>query len=233
MELIKCPRCGEMYSSSYRRCPFCEEEDRPRKKAVNKRVSHHVSEKKQTHSARGPMIVVLVVVLALLSWYLFGGKVLEKLNETRQNEVEDGTGDPIDPSYDPSISDEPGIIDPNEPTPPTVDDPNGTDEPGGTDDPSTSDNTTQPTVDVSSLTLKTNVGSLQKDANGTYDCTVKMSESIRLVLQGTDAQVTWSSADPSILTVDADGLLKPVKVGMTTVTASVGGASVECIIRVK
>ena len=29
MDLIKCPVCGEKYSSSYRRCPFCEEEDRP------------------------------------------------------------------------------------------------------------------------------------------------------------------------------------------------------------
>ena len=69
--------------------------------------------------------------------------------------------------------------------------------------------------------------------NGRYDCTIKASESIKLIVKGTDAAVSWSSADSSIVTVGADGLLKPAKVGTTTVTASVGGATLECIVRVK
>ena len=63
MDLIKCPVCGEKYSSSYRRCPFCEEEDRPRKVSGKRRGGHHVAERKHTHSARGPLIAVLLVVL--------------------------------------------------------------------------------------------------------------------------------------------------------------------------
>ena len=35
MNLLKCPRCGEEYSPSYRRCPFCEEGDHPRKIKYN------------------------------------------------------------------------------------------------------------------------------------------------------------------------------------------------------
>ena len=35
MDLLKCPRCGEEYSPSYRRCPFCEEGDHPRKIKYN------------------------------------------------------------------------------------------------------------------------------------------------------------------------------------------------------
>ena len=65
MDLIKCPVCGEKYSSSYRRCPFCEEEDRPRKVSGKRRGGHHVAERKHTHSARGPLIAVLLVVLAV------------------------------------------------------------------------------------------------------------------------------------------------------------------------
>ena len=82
MDLIKCPICGEMYSPSYRHCPFCEEEDRPRKAA---RRGHHVSEKKRTHSARGPITAVLLVVLVVMSWYLFGDRFMEKVKENRRN----------------------------------------------------------------------------------------------------------------------------------------------------
>lgn len=98
MDLIKCPVCGEKYSSSYRRCPFCEEEDRPRKVSGKRRGGHHVAERKHTHSARGPLIAVLLVVLAVFSWYLFGGKFMEKIQEDRTNDVENVDPTPVDPT---------------------------------------------------------------------------------------------------------------------------------------
>ena len=226
MDLIKCPICGEMYSPSYRHCPFCEEEDRPRKAA---RRGHHVSEKKRTHSARGPIAAVLLVVLVVMSWYLFGDRLMEKVKENRRNEVETVDPTPVDPTpvdptpVDPTpVDPTPADPTPDDPTPPVVEEP---------DTPPVTEPT--PTVDPASLSMKTNVGSLQKDVNGRYDCTIKASESIKLIVKGTDAAVSWSSADSSIVTVGADGLLKPAKVGTTTVTASVGGATLECIVRVK
>ena len=27
MSLLKCPKCGEMFSDSYKTCPFCEEDE--------------------------------------------------------------------------------------------------------------------------------------------------------------------------------------------------------------
>ena len=124
MDLIKCPRCGEMYSSSYRRCPFCEEEDYPRK-APSRRGGHHVSEKKHTHSARGSMAAVLIVVLAVLSWYLFGGKLVEKFSKDPAQPSENVTpvtddkteepDDTNDPTNDPGT--EPDAADPNTPDP--------------------------------------------------------------------------------------------------------------------
>ena len=205
MDLIKCPVCGEKYSSSYRRCPFCEEEDRPRKVSGKRRGGHHVAERKHTHSARGPLIAVLLVVLVIFSWYLFGGKFMEKIQEDRANDVENVDPAPVDPTP----------VDPT-PAPPVV-------EP----EPET------PTVDPAALTVGTNVGTtLKKDDSGRFDCTIRMSDSIQLILRGTDAAVTWSSEDTSVVTVSADGKLKPVKAGTANVTASVGGATVRCVVRI-
>ena len=203
MDLIKCPVCGEKYSSSYRRCPFCEEEDRPRKVSGKRRGGHHVAERKHTHSARGPLIAVLLVVLVVFSWYLFGGKFMEKIQEDRANDVENVDPAPVDPT-------------PVDPTP-VVEDP----------EPAT------PTVDPSALTVGTNVGTtLKKDDSGRFDCTIRMSDSIQLILRGTDAAATWSSEDTSVVTVSADGKLKPVKAGTANVTASVGGTTVRCVVRI-
>ena len=230
MDLIKCPVCGEKYSSSYRRCPFCEEEDRPRKVSGKRRGGHHVAERKHTHSARGPLIAVLLVVLVVFSWYLFGGKFMEKIQEDRANDVENVDPTPVDPAPVDPVQDDPSdtpidpietpddpAVTPDEPAPPVVEDP----------EPAT------PTVDPSALTVGTNVGTtLKKDDSGRFDCTIRMSDSIQLILRGTDAAATWSSEDTSVVTVSADGKLKPVKAGTANVTASVGGATVRCVVRI-
>ena len=224
MDLIKCPVCGEKYSSSYRRCPFCEEEDRPRKVSGKRRGGHHVAERKHTHSARGPLIAVLLVVLVIFSWYLFGGKFMEKIQEDRANDVENVDPAPVDPTpvdptpVDPTPDDPtPDDPTPDEPAPPVVEDP----------EPAT------PTVDPAALTVGTNVGTtLKKDDSGRFDCTIRMSDSIQLILRGTDAAATWSSEDTSVVTVSADGKLKPVKAGTANVTASVGGTTVRCVVRI-
>ena len=39
MSLIKCKKCGEMFSDSYKTCPFCEEDD-----AYYGRSEEHTSE---------------------------------------------------------------------------------------------------------------------------------------------------------------------------------------------
>ena len=237
MELIKCPYCGEEYSPSYRRCPFCEEEGYSRRSP--KHSSRHVSEKKRTHSARGSLAVVLVIVLAGFSWYLFGGKFMEKLRaddlpspgqSDTQTPADPGSSTPEVPDVPDGSADDPAVTDPTVTDP--VDDP-GTDEP--TPPVVTEPDEPTPSVDPAKLTMKTNVGSLPK-APGTdsYDCSITTSDTyIKLVVQGTDAQVTWSSANTSVVTVASDGTLKPLKAGTATVTASVGGAQLDCIVRVK
>ena len=107
MDLLKCPRCGEEYSPSYRRCPFCEEGDHPRKiskhNGTGKGGGRRVSDKKQTHSARGAMAAVIVVALLLLSWSLFGDKIVAKIGPNEDGDkpgVQDGINKPVDGETD-------------------------------------------------------------------------------------------------------------------------------------
>ena len=57
--------------------------------------------------------------------------------------------------------------------------------------------------------------------------------SVRLSVSGTDAAATWAVADASVLSISADGLITPAKVGTTTVTATVGGAVLTITVRIK
>ena len=230
MNLLKCPRCGEEYSPSYRRCPFCEEGDHPRKIKYNSSKQsggRRVSDKKQTQSVRGAMAAVLVVVLLLLSWSLFGDKIVAKIGPDEDGDkpgVQDDINKPVDGETDADGENDPSIGEE-----PNVSDPTG----GETTDPGTTAPVT-PTVDASALSIKTNVGTtLPKDVNGTFDCTIKSSESIRLSVSGTDAAAAWAVADASVLSISADGTISPIKAGTTTVTATVGGAVLTITVRIK
>ena len=202
MDLIKCPRCGEMYSSSYRRCPFCEEEDRPRKVASKR--GHHGAEKKKTHSARGPFIAVLLVVLPLLSWYLFGGKFMERIADAPKDPIENTDPLPVDPAPEVPDGSDP-VADPDAPTPPVVDDPTPED----------------PTPDVSGAKLNRE------------DFTLNAGESFQMTVSGTTAAPTWSIKNSAVATVSESGVVKGVGAGDTTVYAKVGDRTLECIVRVK
>lgn len=221
MNLLKCPRCGEEYSPSYRRCPFCEEGDHPRKIKYNSSKQsggRRVSDKKQTQSVRGAMAAVLVVVLLLLSWSLFGDKIVAKIT-------------PADDGNTPGVQDDVNTPDDSNTN---TDDPNANNGDTTATNPGTTTTPSTPTVDASALSIKTNVGTtLPKDANGNFDCTIKSSETIRLSVSGTDAAATWAVADASVLSISADGLITPAKVGTTTVTATVGGAVLSITVRIK
>ena len=232
MNLLKCPRCGEEYSPSYRRCPFCEEGDHPRKIKYNSSKQsggRRVSDKKQTQSVRGAMAAVLVVVLLLLSWSLFGDKIVAKITPADDGNTPGVQDDINTPDDSNTNTDDPNANNGDTTDPNTGDEPNANDPANGSDTTATNPGTTTtpstPTVDASALSIKTNVGTtLPKDGNGNFDCTIKSSETIRLSVSGTDAAATWAVADASVLSISADGLITPAKVGTTTVTATVGGA---------
>ena len=53
MSLIKCRRCGEMFSDSYKTCPFCEEDDAYYNGRVKKRRSRREDTPPQTPGTAG------------------------------------------------------------------------------------------------------------------------------------------------------------------------------------
>ena len=213
MDIVKCPRCGEEYSESYHRCPFCEEEDRPRKVKNRMRSGHRVTEKKKTYSGRSALIVILLLVLALLTWVLFGEKIVARFAKPEEQEppVEEITPPAEvndDPFYDPSIGDgagdTTGVTDPDAVEPPSV------------DVPPANENTDALNAKLSS-----------------EDFTLRVGESTQLKVTGTDAAVTWSSKDPTVAVIGSSGLVTAINPGTTTITATVGDKTLEAIARVK
>lgn len=217
MELKRCPDCKLLYSVSYRRCPFCEEEMQLKQSNKKRGGRRRVSEKKPVHSARGAMILILIFVLLLLSWYLFGDLLIKP-------DVPDEPTPPVEDPVEP--------VDP-EPVAPVVD-PEEPDEP---DEPTEPDAPT-PSLSKDSLTLRTIYGSVSKAAEegADYDLTWSLSgngSTIQFSVSGTDESVAWGSEDENILTVsDGTGLFKVKARGSAVITATVGGVTLRCIVRV-
>ncbi len=75
MEMRKCETCGEMYSTTYRTCPFCEEEEAMRK---GKPMHRHASDFRNKRGGHALGVLALVLVLALVGgggWMLFGDSI--------------------------------------------------------------------------------------------------------------------------------------------------------------
>lgn len=76
MSLIKCNKCGEMFSDSYKSCPFCAEDEEYYNGKVKKRGHRQQEKKKKAPSIVGPILVVVVVLLiAVLVWAFAGDTV--------------------------------------------------------------------------------------------------------------------------------------------------------------
>lgn len=82
MSLIKCPKCGEMFSDSYKTCPFCEEDEAYYSGKLRKSRGRRAAEsrRRKTPSILGPVaIVVLILLAALVVWLIFGDQIKEAI----------------------------------------------------------------------------------------------------------------------------------------------------------
>ena len=92
MSLIKCPKCGEMFSDSYKTCPFCEEDEAyysgKARKGRGRRTAE--SSKRRAPSILGPVaVVVLILLVALVVWLIFGDRIKEAIEGTEKSPVTD------------------------------------------------------------------------------------------------------------------------------------------------
>lgn len=93
MSLIKCNKCGEVYSDSYKKCPFCVEDEEYYNGKVKKRGHRQTEKRKKAPSVVGPVLVLAVLVLAgILVWAFAGDTVRGWFGGDKQPEdVDPGT----------------------------------------------------------------------------------------------------------------------------------------------
>ena len=75
MAMKTCPDCGEKYSDTYTRCPFCEEEAAmERRGGSRRRGGHRVSQRDP--GVLSPLLIIAIIVLGLLLVYLLFGDAI-------------------------------------------------------------------------------------------------------------------------------------------------------------
>ena len=112
MSLIKCPKCGEMFSDSYKTCPFCEEDEAYYSGKLRKSRGRRAAEsrRRKTPSVLGPVaIVALILLAALVVWLIFGDQIKEAITGekppiTDVDKPDDTIDKPDDTPVTPTIS---------------------------------------------------------------------------------------------------------------------------------
>ena len=91
MSLIKCPKCGEMFSDSYKSCPFCLEDEEfynGRKAGRGRRVEKH-----KTPSILGPaMVLVVLMLVGFLGYFFLWPAVQDMIGGEDQPEIQQPVG---------------------------------------------------------------------------------------------------------------------------------------------
>lgn len=112
MSLIKCPKCGEMFSDSYKTCPFCEEDEAYYSGKLRKSRGRRAAEsrRRKTPSVLGPVaVIVLILLAALVVWLIFGDQIKEAITGekppiTDVNKPDDTIDKPDNTPVTPTIS---------------------------------------------------------------------------------------------------------------------------------
>lgn len=253
MSLLKCPKCGEMFSDSYKTCPFCEEDEafaNGGKKPVNPGRRVH---RQKSPSILGPtLVLVLVLVAGVLLYTLIGsGKPGDDQPDPPKNPTED--------------------VDPNTPTVTLSLDQTALELTAGGTGKLTATGAegitwTSSNADVAAVgedgtvtAVAAGTATISASAEGAdpVTCTVTVKEApkkdlvlrsiyqsegtpleqfamwagdpaVPMTVDGTDSPVQWSTEDSSIATINSDGEVTAVKSGKTMVVAEVDGQTLKC-----
>ena len=248
-QLIKCKFCGEEYSATYRRCPFCNGDGTGRWDAVDEEDLPLEEEYEDEDDAprggkrllggfgggdyNGPSIASVlgaIVSLALIAAAVcIVITIIKPLLGGRQAPVE---SQPPVPSAEataavsvaPEESGAPvATPDPAQPSAPVQTAPA---------EPSAPVTTAAPVATTAPNASGVTGFSLSKEDFSFFTKGESYRVKVTFLPAGATAPVTWKSSDDSIATVDADGRVTAVSKGTVKVTASVAGVGEkECIVR--
>lgn len=244
MSLLKCPKCGEMFSDSYKTCPFCEEDEafaNGGKKPVNPGRRVH---RQKSPSILGPtLVLVLVLVAGVLLYTLIGGRkpsddqpdppntpaVTLTLDQTALELTAGGTGKLAATGADQITwtSSNAGVAT-------VAEDGTVTAVAAGTATISASAEGADPvtcTVTVKEAPKKDLVlrSIYQSEGTALAEFTMKVgADPVPMTVDGTDSTVKWSTENSGIATVNSDGEVTAVSSGRTTIIAEVDGQTLKC-----
>ena len=214
MEMRKCDVCGEEYSSTYRSCPFCEENEAIRR---GKPIRRHTSDFRNRRGGHALGVLALLLVLVAVgvgAVCFFGDNIAQDLGMREPSNTED-------------------LANQDENVPPPSD--------GGEEDTSQTDGV-MPSVDGDGTATQpedSGTGAVTPPSTpvalSSSDFTLNASSGLQNTLKasGGSGEYTWSSADPGVATVSESGLVTGVGNGTTEVTVTDGFTSAVCIVRIK
>lgn len=250
MRLLKCPKCGEMFSDTYKTCPFCQEDEELHSGKPVKTGGRRVGGAKARPKVGGGVVVAcLVLVLGLVACTIFGSQFTELFTggktdtpvraltlSQRNADLTVGSTVKLTASGGESIV---SFSSSNEAVATVSAD--GTVKAVGegsavvtakagdlTASCSVAVKGTEQTKEPEDLSIYSVYGK-----NVVTDVTIELGSPAPMKVQGTESAVTWSIADTSIATVDSSGMVTGVAVGDTTLTATVDGQTLTCTIRIR
>lgn len=217
---VECKRCGKAFSALRPRCPYCGTR---RVKTGDRVPMTTASQNRGTPAAERAvlntkwqmifgLILLAAVVLAVIALVTIG------LNDSKvdtasaaQNAPVANTAAPVAPTENVPQSAEPEASAEPNPQESETPEPSASPEPQG----------------VQSITL-TFLGSPRSEFATAVGDEVQLKAQ---VYPASDAEIQWESADPGVATVN-DGVVKGVKSGTTTITATCDGVTAKCIVYV-
>ena len=163
------------------------------------------------------VLVILIAIIIACLLYLFRGPIGNLIGgnddpaSSASSMMSEGDPKPGDPDF----------VDPDEGTEPDVQEPDGS-EPDQQDPPDEGQPETQdPPAVTGTLTLSHE------------DVSIAGDEKFTLSARSGSGNVTYSSKEPSVATVNASGVVTGVKKGTTEITVKRGSDSAVCVVRVK
>lgn len=209
MENLHCNRCGEEYSSTYRKCPFCQEAAAERRGRPIYRRGKRLDLRQRSAGAGGVIkMVILSVALVVVGLVVFGDDIAGFLGIRTQSSLIQ-QDDPIST------------------VPVTGEDiQTGT----GSEDASQSGENTGTGENTGGETDASQTESVPLSIDQT-SITIPSGETARITATGGSGEIVWTSSNDEIATVSG-GSVTGVAGGTVTITATTGDETVTCTVTV-